>query len=441
MPTRPTTLFATLATTALLAWAPPAGAAADDGTGDAGAGKGSLVIVGGALRPDNAQVWQRLVALAGGAGARIAVFPTAAGNPEHSGANVAETLNRYGARAFVVPVSARLKGTVVARAVDDPALADQVRRAGGAFFVGGDQARITTALRHPDGSDSAVLSALWTMLRGGGVIAGTSAGAAIMSKTMFYEGRAPLPTLETGIVDGHDIAPGLGFVGPDLFVDQHFIVRGRFARMVPAMLARHYRYGLGIDENTAAVVTGGHAIEIIGYKGAILYDLAQATTDATRKGFNVSNARISYMDTGDRFDLATDRFTPGPDKEKVDPAEPEFRGPLFTSEMFGNTAVVDLLQRLGDSDQARAVGIAFAGARNGPQPAELPDAQADAGKRAAADVAPSAAVTPAHGFEFTFTRVPGSESYASNKTEAYSVYRIRMDARPVRVAQPLYRAE
>lgn len=454
MQNRLTALFASLSTLAVLVCAPPAADAARAADGAAaGTAAGALVIVGGALRPDNAQVWQRIVALAGGAGARIAVFPTAAGNPERSGANVAATLNQYGARAFVVPVSARLKGTDVARAVDDPALADQVRHAGGAFFVGGDQARITTALRHADGSDSAVLSALWTMYRGGGVIAGTSAGAAIMSQTMFYEGRAPLPTLETGIVDGHDIAPGLGFVGPDLFVDQHFIVRGRFARMVPAMLARRYRYGLGVDENTAAVVTGGHAIEIIGYKGAILYDLAQATTDASRKGFNVSNARISYMDTGDRFDLRTDRFTPGPDKERVDPAEPEFHGPLFTSEVFGNSTVVDLLQRLSDSDQARAVGIAFSGAQNGPLPLEKADAPADkrtrgeaaddtpAGAAATASAARPAPPASAHGFEFTFTRVPGSEGYASNKTEAYSVYRIRMDVRPVRVTQPLYRID
>src|ERR1700756_4862832 len=46
--------------------------------------KGSLVIIGGALRADNAEVWDRIVKLAGGAGARIAVLPTAAGNPERS---------------------------------------------------------------------------------------------------------------------------------------------------------------------------------------------------------------------------------------------------------------------------------------------------------------------------------------------------------------------
>jgi cyanophycinase len=61
-------------------------------------------------------------------------------------------------------------------------------------------------------------------------------------------------TLRGGVTEGEEIAPGLGFIGDDVFVDQHFLVRGRFARMIPAMLKKGYKYGLGIDENTAMVV-------------------------------------------------------------------------------------------------------------------------------------------------------------------------------------------
>jgi cyanophycinase len=389
-------------------------AARADAQAPAGAAKGSLVIAGGALRSDNAPVWQKIVELAGGRGARIAVFPTAAGNPERSGRLTAEILASYGARPFVVPVAAKLAGTDVHRAADDPQLAASVRAAGGAFFVGGDQGRITAALRHADGGNSAVLDALWDLYRRGGVIAGTSAGAAIMSKTMFYEGRAPLPTLRDGITDGRDIAPGLGFIGDEVFVDQHLLVRGRFARMLPAMLAKHYKLGLGIDENTAAVVAPDRSIAVIGYKGALLLDLGQASVDAARTGFNVTGARISYLDSGDRYDPASGRFTPGPDKEKVDPADPAYRGPLFAADILGNTAVVDLLMKLCDSDQPRATGIAFG------DPAAL-----------AAD----------RGFEFTFTRTPDSEGWTSNRADTYSVYRVRMDVRPVKLALPLYRAE
>ena len=389
-------------------------AARADAQAPVGAAKGSLVIAGGALRADNAPVWKKIVELAGGRGARIAVFPTAAGNPERSGRLTAEILASYGARPFVVPLAAGLAGTDARRAADDPQLAASVRSAGGAFFTGGDQGRITAALRHADGGNSAVLDALWDLYRRGGVIAGTSAGAAIMSKTMFYEGRAPLPTLRDGITDGRDIAPGLGFIGDEVFVDQHLLIRGRFARMLPAMLAKHYKLGLGIDENTAAVVAPDRSIAVIGYKGALLLDLGQASVDAARTGFNVTGARISYLDSGDRYDPASGRFTPGPDKERVDPADPSYRGPLFAADILGNTAVADLLMKLCDSDQARATGIAFG------DPAD-----------AAAD----------RGFEFTFTRTPESEGWTSNRADTYSVYRVRMDVRPVKLALPLYRAE
>jgi hypothetical protein len=85
-----------------------------------GASEGALVIIGGALRTDNAAVWARVVALAGGKGAKIAVFPTAAANPDKSGRQTAEVLNRYGAQAFVVPIAPRLKDSDAVKAANDP---------------------------------------------------------------------------------------------------------------------------------------------------------------------------------------------------------------------------------------------------------------------------------------------------------------------------------
>ena len=377
--------------------------------------RGSLVIIGGGLRVNNAEVWERIVSLAGGKGARIAVLPTAAQNPAKEAQLTADALARYGARPFVVPVAPLLAGTDVRKAADDPALADAIRKAGGVFFTGGDQARITASLRRADGSNTAVLDALWTLYRRGGVIAGTSAGAAIMSSTMFHDPPLDvMPVLKNGVVDGKDIAPGLGFIGTDVFVDQHLLARGRFARMLPAMLAKGYTLGLGIDENTAAVVGPSRDVTVIGYRGALVIDLAQATTDRTQAGFNVANARISYLDSGDRFNLATRTFVPGPGKEPVDRKYVEHRPPIFYTDILGNTAVADLLEKLADSDLQRAVGVAFEG----------PDSP-----------------SPERGFEFTFTRVPDSAEYVTNREDAYSIYRIRMDVRPVRVHQPFYTME
>jgi cyanophycinase len=373
--------------------------------------RGSLVIIGGALRPDNAPVWERIVQLAGGKGARIAVFASASATPERTGKNLVARLNKYGANAFFVPVAVKLEGLDYQAAAEDPELAAAVRSAGGAFFAGGDQSRITRALRRPDGSNSAVLEALWQMYRSGGVIAGTSAGAAIMSSTMFGEPKTVLATLKLGVVEGSEITPGLGFIGDDVFVDQHLLVRGRFARMLPAMLKKGYKLGLGIDENTAMVVSSNRDVEVVGYKGALLVDLAGAT--AQEGAFNVSNVRLSYLDNGDRFNIATHAFTPSPDKAdgKLDPAKPYYKEALFSADILGNSTVVDLMGKLIDSDQPEAIGLTL-GSPNGVQP----------------DL----------GFEFRFSRTGESVGYQSASTEAYSVYNVRLDIRPILIRRPLY---
>jgi len=372
---------------------------------------GHLVIVGGALRADNAEVWGRIVQLAGGKGARIAVIPAAAGNPTGSGGNLVRYLNSYGAQAFLLPLSPKLPGDVH-KAANDAALAAQVAGAGGVYFAGGDQARIVASLRNADGSNSAVLDAIWSMYRRGGVIAGSSAGAAVMSATMFDNAPPVLAVLQKGVRDGVEMAPGLGFIGKDVFVDQHLLVRGRFARMLPLMLAKGYQRGIGIDENTALVVGPGRDAEVIGYKGVLMLELADARVDRSVPAFNVSDVRISYLDHGDRVNLASGALTPSADKidGKVDPAAPEYRTPLFAADILGNTTVVDLMSRLIDSDQPVATGLAFGG--------------------------PGEAAGP--GFEFRFTRVPASVGYASASSEAYSVYRLRLDVRPVSLAWPSY---
>jgi cyanophycinase len=373
--------------------------------------KGSLVIIGGALRADNAAVWERMVQLAGGKGARIAVFASASANPEKTGKFFVERFNHYGARAFFVPVAVRLSGIDYQAAADDPALAAAVRSAGGAYFAGGDQGRITRALRREDGSNTRMLDALWDMYRRGGMIAGSSAGAAIMSSTMFGHPKAVLATLKLGLDDGKEIAPGLGFIGDDVFIDQHLLVRGRFARMVPAMLKKGYKIGLGIDENTAMVVGPGRDVDVIGYRGALLVDLSQAVP---KDGpLNISNVRLSYLDNGDRFNLLTQTFTPATDKldNRIDPARPYYREPLFSADILGNSTVVDLMAKLIDSDQTEAIGLSL-DSPNGVQP----------------DL----------GFEFKLSRTNDSVGYQSAFTEQYSVYNMRLDIRPIVVQRPLY---
>jgi cyanophycinase len=180
------------------------------------------------------------------------------------------------------------------------------------------------------------------------------------------------------------------------------------------MLANGYTLGLGIDEDTAVVIGPARRALVIGYRGALVLDLAQATVDQAQPHFNLANARISYLDSGDTFDLVRRDYVPGPDKAPLNPADREHRAPIFHADILGNSSVVDLLEKLVDSDREHAVGLAFDG----------PEGQA-----------------PERGFEFTFTRVPETAAYATNLEDAYSIYRIRMDVRPVRLHQPLYSLE
>jgi len=376
--------------------------------------RGALVIIGGALRADNAVVWRRIVELSGGAAARIAVLPTAAGNPERSGRNIASQLNRQGAAAFVVPLAPAYKQRDYRLDAEDEQLAQSIRQAGGVYFAGGDQTRITRALVRPDGSRTAVLQAIWDMYERGGVIAGTSAGAAIMSSTMYDETRSVIDTLSSGVRDGAELAPGLGFIGKEIFVDQHLLARGRFARMLPAMLAKGYKLGLGIDENTALVIRRQREVEVLGYQGALLVDLQEATVDSATPQFNLSNARISYYDRGDQFELPSGRYTPSADKidGKVDPAHPANREPVYSSDILGHNAVLIMMERLIDNVHTQAVGIATA-APGEPHPEQ--------------------------GYEFKFTRVAESVGYESASSEAYTVLRLRLDVRPLQISQPWYR--
>jgi cyanophycinase len=213
------------------------------------------------------------------------------------------------------------------------------------------------------------------------------------------------------VADGREIVEGLGFVGDDVFIDQHLLVRGRFARMLPAMLKKGYKLGLGIDEDTAMVVTPNREVEVIGYKGALVLDLAHAS--AHDGAFNVSNVRVSYLDNGDRFNIATHEFTPTEDKSdnRLDPSRPYYREPLFSADILGNSSVIDLMSKLIDSDQPEAIGITL-GSPNGVQP----------------DL----------GFEFRFTRTDDSVGYQSSSGESYSIYNIRLDIRPILVRRPLY---
>lgn len=382
----------------------------------------SLVIIGGSLRYDNAEVFNKMLALAGGQGAKIAVFPTASSSPLKNGQQAVDAFKRYGANAILIPVALKNIEVDYREAVKDAKLIAQVKDCTGIYFIGGDQARITQALYTESGDRTPMLDAIWDVFNQGGMIGGSSAGAAIMSTTMFKNEIDVLTTLKQGVKEGDNIDKGLGFIGSDVFIDQHFLTRGRFARALVTMKTKNYKLGIGVDENTALVVNPGSGdVEVIGYKGALVLDLAEATSQPEMKDFNLQDVKLTYLDRGDQFNFKTKTVTLHPDKQnglKVDtndPSyEPYFTREIFTADILGNTAVVDVMSNLIDNSHKEAMGLAFS---------ETTDA-----------------TEPALGFEFKFRKAKDSIGYYTGAFggEDYSVENIHLDITPIKMNQPLY---
>ena len=383
--------------------------------------KGHAMAIGGALKADNDEVWNRLIALAGGRGARFVVFGTAAEDPEASAKQVVEQLQRRGAVAEALPVAPKFSWVDLNKVVRDAALIAKVRNARGIFFTGGSQERIVDVL-NPGGHPTPMLDAIWEVYRRGGVVAGTSAGAAVMSTVMFRDAPSVVSILKGQWEEGKQIDRGLGFVGPDLFVDQHFLKRGRFGRMVPLMLAKGYKLGLGVDENSAAVIRGDE-VEILGHKGALLVDLGEASSDRQLGVFNLKNAKLTYLDHGDRMNLRTRSVTPSAMKlrgQRLEPGAPDYKPyytlPQFYTDMLGDSTISTAMSILIDSVQPEFRGLSFEAAP------KAGDALADLG------------------FLFRLYKGPGSIGWSTDELgpEDYTVVNLYLDVTPVRMPQPLF---
>lgn len=387
--------------------------------------KGSLVIIGGAARYDHEAIWGELLRLATRPGSnakpRIAVLACASSAPVPSGQRAVEVLRRHGADAFFVPIAVSGLDINHREAAEEPALVEEIRRADGVYFTGGAQGRICQALVREDGTNSAALDAIWHVYRRGGVVAGTSAGAAVMSRVMIREAGVVLNTMLNGMKMGREIDKGLGFLDPNWFIDQHCLVRGRFARALVAMQEEQVKFGIGIDEDSAIVVEGTSTARVIGIRGVIMLDISEASQDDATSEFNIRNARISYLNHGDSIDLRTRAITPAAEKvaeRKIDPNAPGYqpglRRRLFYNDILANSVLVDVLTRVIDHKDGLAIGMAYDGG-------------------AAQDGATT-------GFEFRFYRGVDSlgwESYANGITDS-TIQNIHLDVRPVLVRGPVY---
>lgn len=251
------------------------------------AASGHLLVIGGGLERDNAPVYQRILALAQAASpegkARVVIATAASGDEAASEKSARAAFALYDPTAVIACVT---RDTPADETIAALSLANAV------FFTGGDQKRITTRYRpDPAEAPTAELLALRELLNRGGVIAGTSAGAAMMSEIMFLGGRSidalgyprpsttaagrsnqtddpdnPVSPDEAPPAKGPNIGPGMGFIRT-LITDSHFIERNRIGRLVAALEASNLRLGLGVAEN-ACVHIDLHTGEIVGISAA-----------------------------------------------------------------------------------------------------------------------------------------------------------------------------
>jgi cyanophycinase len=220
---------------------------------------GHLVIVGGGtIGPE---IRQKALDLSGGTAAIVAILPQASELPE-TGAEAIAAWKKAGAAEAVALDPKQAEAAIAA-----------IRRATLIWFPGGDQNRLTAAL-----AGTRIPEAILARYREGATVAGTSAGAAVMSRVMIT-GEADLQSVTSGKTQ---TAPGLA-LWPEVIVDQHFLKRQREARLISLVLDHPDLVGVGIDESTAVVVSGS-VFEVIGKSSVVVFDARRANVAKAQPG-------------------------------------------------------------------------------------------------------------------------------------------------------------
>ncbi|MDE0108043.1 MAG: cyanophycinase [Bryobacterales bacterium] len=267
-----------LVAAALLLAAVPAGAQDPPAANrpQVGPARGSLVIVGGAMR--DTEIVKRIIDLAGGPDAPLVAIPTAGGAPYY---------DQYwkGQRPFkdAGATDITVLHTYDPKVADTDEFVAPLRRARGVFFGGGRQWRLADAylntLAHRE---------LLALLDRGGVISGSSAGASIMG-SFLVRGDTKTNTVMMG-----DHIEGFGLL-KNVGIDQHLLRRNRQFDLLEVIAARPKLLGIGIDENTAIVVQGDR-FEVIGQSYAVIYDNQRKIPP---------DGRFYFLAPGDRYDMGS----------------------------------------------------------------------------------------------------------------------------------------
>ncbi len=254
---------------------------------------GNLVIIGGNEdKEGECTILRSFVEMAGGRKARIAVLTTATEYPREAGDQYRTLFSGMGAAEVPVLYIDNRESACASHHIGE------IDRATGIFFTGGDQLRLTSIL-----GGSGVDAALRKAFARGTVIAGTSAGASVMSDTMIVGGDSS----DTPKKSTLSMAHGMGLVS-EVVIDQHFAQRGRINRLLAAVAQNPHILGVGIDEDTALVVAGDGKCEVIGTQTVTILDgknIVHSNISESKRHdpLAITNVRLHILPNGYGFDL------------------------------------------------------------------------------------------------------------------------------------------
>ncbi len=273
--------------------------------------KGKLIAIGGAedkgtdlekgeIHRNNLNFFElgilrRLVEEAGGFGSRIEVVTTASMIPNEVGNNY---LNAFGCtNVGIMHIRTR-------RETQDDELLERIRHCEAVMFTGGNQMRLSSVF----GGTEFLRILHERYEQEDFTIAGTSAGAMAMSKTMIYEGNATRAHLKGEV----KMTTGLGFVNK-VIIDSHFEKRGRFGRLAQSVATNPASIGIGLGEDTGMLITGGDKMEAIGSGLVIIidgHDIQHCNIADIPDGNPVSieNLKVHFCEKGNGYIISKRQF-------------------------------------------------------------------------------------------------------------------------------------
>lgn len=235
-----------------------------------------------------------VVQAAGGKDASIVIFPTASSIPDEVAQNYLDAFGKLDCQNLKV---LKVQSRTAAEQAETLAI---VKQADCLMFSGGDQSKITKYI-----GQTLLHQLMIDRLKNdaGFVVAGTSAGAMMMSQEMIAGGSATDALIKGNVL----MRQGMGFV-PDLIIDSHFVKRGRFGRLAEALAIFPHLMGIGLAEDTGLIIKEGKYFQVIGSGMVILFDASKLSHNNQKllkqgSSMSLSNLTTHILVNGDRFNI------------------------------------------------------------------------------------------------------------------------------------------